>query len=328
MKQIGKPARRAAAVLLALVLAAGSCMAASAEGGAQVYTTVVTENTAPIAENLSFTTYRNIPVRADFAAVDPDGDPVTFSITAEPKKGTAALSADGTGFVYTPKKNKKGTDSFSYIAVDARGNTSPEATVTIRILKQSTDVYYEDMADSGSHYAALRLAEEGVLVGSRLGGAYFFSPDDPVTRGEFLAMCLQACGAELLPDITKTGFYDDSAISAWTKPYVATALMSGVIRGYTSEDGHVVFSADAPITLAEASVMLNNILGITDVSGSASDDCPVWAAQAAVNLSSCRVPAAGTYGAALTRAEAAEMLAGAMDVLDARKSGGLLSWAR
>jgi hypothetical protein len=156
-----------------------------------------------------------------------------------------------------------------------------------------------------------------------------------VTRGEFLAMCLGITGADMLEGITRTGFYDDSTIPMWVKPYVSTGLMAGVISGYRDPDGRLVFSPAEPITFSEAAVILNNVLELSDVvcvMSSGDDATPVWACQAEANLTACSImPALGlaSYSETVTRAEVADMLAASLALLDARDSGvSLLSWAK
>ena len=79
--------------------------------------------------------------------------------------------------------------------------------------------------------------------------------------------------------------------------------------------------------------MLDNLLDITDVPVAVfSSDNGHWAAQAAANLSASGIIRADTAGAVqladtLTMADAAEMLDGALDVMDARSSGNWLPWA-
>ena len=169
-------------------------------------------NYAPIAQDLEFKTYRNVAIEEELAASDPEGDPVSFRLASQPKKGTVELK--DRCFVYTPKKDKKGTDSFTYTAVDSFGHESAEATVTIRIEKQSTKLRYADLEGDPAHYAALRLAEEGVYLGEQVGGVAYFRPDETLSRGEFLSMCLAAARVELLEGVTRTGFSDDAEIPA------------------------------------------------------------------------------------------------------------------
>ncbi len=299
----------AAAVAAALLIAAPSSLAA---GG---------ENSAPLAENMAFETYRGIPISGTLRAVDPNGDAVVFKLVDKPVRGTVEISADG-AFTYTPFVGKKGTDTFTYAAVDEHNAVSAPATVTVTIKKQSTKTVYSDMDGNEAHYAALRLAEKGLLTGEKLGGTYLFRPEETITRGEFLAMCIELAGMETIGDISRTGFYDDTDIPSWEKPYVAAGLIAGIVEGYRTEDGRAVFRAGQPITRAEAMVALDNAIGVTDVSSFSEYEavCPAWACQSAANLDACSiVPSLFTgYENELTRAEAAMLLSGAMDILEAR----------
>lgn len=289
-------------------------------------------NQAPIAENMSLSTYKNVLVTGFFQAVDAEGDPLTFQITDSPARGSVTTSEDGTNrFVYTPYENKLGKDSFTYVAVDSAGNISNPAKVSIRIEKAATTVTYADMGANPAHKAALRLAEEGIFVGEYVNGHYFFSPDTPVSRSRFLSMAMSVAGLDPLTQVSMTGFADDTAIPTWAKGYVSSALKAGVISGTRNEQGEIVFCPDAPITRAEATVILNDLLGVSDVavqtwsalgvSGSTDDH---WALQAAVNLTSAGVLRAEygtleTLNNGLTRADVAEMLDCSLDVLAARK---------
>mgnify|MGYP000232228534 CR=1 FL=1 len=277
------------------------------------------DDMAPVAENMEIRTYRETAVSGTLSAADPDGGELTYEISTPPIKGEIALEPDGS-FVYTPGDGKRGKDYFGYKAMDASGNSSQEATVIIRIEKQKTSTTYSDLTGDPSGYAATVLAEEGIFVGQQLGGSYVFEPDREVTRGEFLAMCMELGGDKLLTAVAATGFADDAAIPVWQKRYVATALMDGVISG-TESDGSTVFNAEDSITVQEAAVMLNNVLGATDVPTAAFDSAvPAWASQATANLTACGVlTMSARYTDTLTRADAAEMLCAAMAVQDSRE---------
>lgn len=276
-------------------------------------------NAAPIAKSLEYTTYKDVAVTGECSAVDPEGDKITFAVSKDPEKGSVKIESDGK-FVYTPQSGKKGKDSFNYVAIDSNGNISANATVTIIITSLTCNVSYADMEGNDAHYAALLLAENDIFTGAKIGDEYYFQPDLPVTRGEFLVMCLNMCGIEKLDDITKTGFSDDQEIASWLKPYVAAGLMNGVVKGY-SNNGVSVFSSDNNITLAEAVVTLDNALAITDVNAESitSAVCPTWALQSAANLQACNIISENSvYNSEITRANAAKLLAGAIDVLNAR----------
>ena len=277
----------------------------------------------PVAENLELQTYRNVPLTAYFSAVDPDGDPVTFQLTDKPARDEVTINSSDPGrFLYSPYENKTGKDTFSYVAIDAAGNVSQPASVRVIIDKPSTKVTYADLTDSVFQRSAIRLAEEDIFVGECMGGTYFFHPDAAVSRADFLSAALTALGVTRLSTVSQTGFADDSTIPAWAKPYAATALKLGAVRGLRNAAGQIIFSSDTSITLAEATVMLNRLLGISDVPASVScvdqNAVPTWAYQSAANLEACGVlshihTGASALNASLTRGEMADLLCAALD---------------
>ena len=292
-------------------------------------------NEAPIARNMDLSTYRNVAITGYFDAVDGEGDTLTFQLTDTPARGSVELAEDGSArFVYTPYENKTGKDSFTYVAIDSAGNTSPEAKVTVQIDKPDTKVDYADLDGSPAHKAALRLAEEGIFVGEYRNGQYFFDPDQTVSRAEFLSLAMAAAGLEPMEDVTVTGFSDDAAIPTWAKGCVSSALSAGVIQGSRDDSGAPVFGAEEAITQGEATVMLNNLLDVADVPLEvfASEGTEAhWASQAAANLAASGVlreeeTNSAALGGTLTRADAAELLDGALDVLAAREDDGWFPW--
>lgn len=292
------------------------------------------ENQAPIARNMDLSTYKDIAITGYFDAVDGEGDLLTFELTSNPARGAVTMAEDGSSqFVYTPYENKTGSDSFTYVAVDPAGNVSSEAKVTVRIEKPDTKVTYADLDGSSAHKAAVRLAEEGIYVGEYMNGQYFFEPDEPVSRAQFLTMAMAVSGLEPMEDVTLTGFADDSAIPTWAKGSVSAALKAGTIQGSRDENGAPIFGADQTITLGEATVMLDRLLNITDVPAEVffSDSDAHWAAQSAANLTASGILNTGSANSAalscsLTRGEVAELLDGALDVMAAREGDSWLPW--
>lgn len=287
------------------------------------------ENAAPTAEDLKLCTYRNVALEGRFSAVDPEGDLLSFRLVKKPARGQVTISEDGSGsFVYTPYENKTGKDSFTYVAVDSVGNVSPEATVKVTISKSRTKAAYADMAGHPAHKAAIRLAEEGVFIGERMDGAYYFQPDLPVTRDQFVAMAMSAAGMEALDGVTVTGFSDDGAIPTWAKGYVSSALMSGVVKGMTGADGAICFNTGAYVTKAEATVVVDRLLQAGDrtaaetFAASADEAVPAWAYQAAVNMDAVAVITDTTaMSEPLNRGEAAQMLCAMLEYQDSQKTG-------
>ena len=318
--------KRAAALCLAVVLTL-SVNAAALFGGKEK---AQPAEGIPTAQALEIRTYRGIPYHAQFLAAGGEGEDLTFTVEKEPKKGTVQI--DGASFTYTPEGDSTGSDSFTYTASDAYGNTSLPATVSVTIEKANSGVCYADMAGNRAHTAAVDLAEHDVFTGARLGGSYFFEPERTLSRGEFIAMALAAMDVSA-EEVQMTGFCDDASIPSWAKGYAVSALNAGVVSGVSTAEG-AAFRAGDLITLNEAAVVLNRLLRVTDVDLSdydAQDAENAWCAQAVANLQSVSIIESGRFSAdemrsGVTRAQAAEMLSAAMTLRnDRNEKGGLLS---
>ena len=74
-------------IILSLCLAGALAMPAMA----LTSTTADVENAAPIAENLTLKTYKGVAIASRFAAVDPEGDLVTFQVVDSPARGQVTL---------------------------------------------------------------------------------------------------------------------------------------------------------------------------------------------------------------------------------------------
>lgn len=281
---------------------------------------------APVAENLTLSTYRDVSVSGQLSAVDPEGSLLTYQITSQPARGKVTLSDPTSGdFLYTPYDRKTGSDSFTYVAVNSDGVTSSAATVKITISRTKTEVTYADLEGSGVGACAQRLAEEGVFVGAQVGDLWYFRPQEEMDRATFLAMAMTALGCDRLENVTSTGFADDGAMETWSRSYAASALQQGYLTGVETSDG-LAFLGNEPITTAQAAVLVNRMLELTDASQETfggGETAPTWATQAVVNLTSCGIPCPEPEEV-LSRAEAAEMICGAMDVLRNRDGKGWL----
>lgn len=289
---------------------------------------------APIPQNQDVETYQDIPYQGTFTAVDNEGNDFIFAVVDQPGKGTVEISEDGLGFLYTPEEGKSGKDSFTVTATDTEGNTSAPATITITIHKQKTTVSYSDMEGNSAHAAAICLAEEGVFVGEQMAGAYFFNPEAPVSRSEFLAMAMEAAGITVSDQVQLTGFQDDDAIATWAKGYATAAVREGLISGVNTGSG-ICFNGENTITLREAATVMDRLLDVADVQLDELDEAEqTWATQALANMASVQVVSAASFDAQtvtapVTRAEAASMLAAAIRLMKNQEdSGGLFGWLK
>lgn len=225
-------------------------------------------NDPPAAEDSRVETYKNLPIEGLLSVSDPEGDAMTFTLTRSPRRGEVILRDDGS-FLYTPKKNKVGTDSFTFTATDGAGQTSPEATITIDILKPADDRQYADTASADCRFEAEWLRNSGLFTGETVNGQFCFSPDETVSRGQFLAMLMQVLELPVDRNATVTGFADDAP--QWLKPYLAAALRSGIISGYPAEGG-VEFRASQAVSADEAALMVSRALDFAVPAAAMDDD--------------------------------------------------------
>ena len=237
---------------------------------------------APIAEDCAVETYKNLPNQGTLKVSDPEGQSMTYSVMRQPKRGSVEVRADGT-FVYTPKKNKVGVDSFTFTATDPAGNVSREATVTISILKPSDATQYTDTVNSACRFEAEWMKNTGLFVGEQIGGSQCFREEKSVSKGDFLAMMVKTLGIPVDETATYTGYTDQ--VPAWLQPYLAAAMRSGLTANLPiSETG--ALGLDEPITSAEAAVMLQNAMDLS-ISASAKPvdkEVPDWASSAVMAM--------------------------------------------
>ena len=212
------------------------------------------EDKAPAAEDMDMETYKNLPAEGTLKVTEPEGQAMTYTVVRQPRRGEVVINTDGT-FTYTPKKNKVGTDSFTFTAADSAGNVSREATVTVQILKPSTNTQYTDTAGQSCRFAAEWLRQNGIFEAENIGGDSCFCPEKTVSQGEFLAMVIKTLNIpaqdnayDALPADTPT----------WLKPYLAAAIRSGLTANLPQD-----FRADDPITAETAAVILQNALDLT-----------------------------------------------------------------
>ncbi len=280
------------------------------------------ENGAPRLEAdavLSASTYKNIAYFGNMTAYDPDGDELNFEVVTYPKKGLITVTDKSSGkFIYTPTKNYIGSDSFGYCVTDKYGNRSDEITMTVKTVRSENGTVFDDLIGKSCHNSAITISDRGVMTGKFSGNDFIFDADARMTRSEFLASAMKAAGIDPLPwgDGIVSVFSDDSEIPAEYKPYVITAVKNGIIDTKTEDAAKLTFKPNEPITLSEAAVMLNNMLGkkMPNELPTFSDAelIPEWAEEAIYSLAAAGIisPENGLISPQgnITRGQCAEML--------------------
>jgi hypothetical protein len=159
--------------------------------------TVSDVSQAPVAVAQTISTPRNRAFTGTLVATDADNDPLTFSIVAQPKKGTVVLNAATGGFTYTPVNSPTGTDTFTFKANDGAADSNI-ATVTVKftaavtntapVATNGTLIVSEDnvgtgtltATDSDGNALTLRILTNGtkgtVAITNAATGAYTYTP--------------------------------------------------------------------------------------------------------------------------------------------------------
>jgi hypothetical protein len=305
------PLKKIALIALPVVMLAALAVMARGLLGKEKPAVAEVEEAAPVAQNQSILVYEGIPYDGNFSAPGAEGK-IVFALQTEPKVGNVTITEGTAAFRYIPKEGKKGADAFTFVAIDSEGRVSQPATVSVEILPRKCNVTYEDMGDSPVQTAAIRLTEEGIFTGTKVGEDYFFEPERAVSRSEFLTMAMKATGREILSDVTVTGFSDDSEIPSWAKGAAASAVQQGLL-----DDTMTVFGANTPMTMGEAAVLLDRMMCLTDAPSTGDD-----AQQAMANLASVGVClGSSTVEKGVCRAEAAQMLSDAMTAMETAPTG-------
>ncbi len=266
------------------------------------------ENQPPTARDVKLETYRDLEKAGTLDAEDPEGEVLTYRIVQTPKRGSLRIEDDGS-FVYTPKPRKVGSDRFTYTVTDPSGAESEEATVFIEILKPMDRAAYADMQGDSAEFEALWLRSTGLLEGGEVSGHLCFRPEQTVSRGEFLTMAMDL--AHIAPDTdAEPTFCDSDAVPAWMRGYLCSALRRGIVRGIRRPEG-LCFCPHAPVTRAEAAVMVRNLLDLEAPDSSsvfAGDAAPAWAGPSVAALAKAGIPLGGSPDAPMTRRDTACML--------------------
>jgi len=99
---------------------------------ATVHVNVAHINDAPVATAQSRSTLEDTPIILTLAGSDSDGDPLSYSIVAQPGHGTLTPGAQSNNFTYSPAANFSGDDVFTFKVSDG-SLESPPASVQLAV---------------------------------------------------------------------------------------------------------------------------------------------------------------------------------------------------
>jgi VCBS repeat-containing protein len=110
------------------------------------------KNKPPVvsAASQAVTTKEDTAATVTVAATDPNNDPLTYSVTTNPTKGTVTGGTGG-AFTYTPSANFNGADSFVVTASDGKGGTVTQTVnVTVSAVNDAPTVDKATVAVAGT----------------------------------------------------------------------------------------------------------------------------------------------------------------------------------
>jgi len=246
-------------------------------------------NRPPVAEDQSVVGNEDTPLDVLLTASDPDEDPLTYEIVAQPAHGT--LSGTAPELTYTPSANYNGPDSFSYKVSDGTFESNV-ATVSITIDPVNDAPVISpitlEVAEDGSVEIDLRTLVEDVETGDddlvftvddATGGTAVLLADGHTARFEAGIGCGGMASGSFAFSVTDTG--DNGAgpitvgpvtIDVDILPAVAegnvTIDADGIVRvGGTAGDDDILVTHTADALNLEVTVngTVHNSIALADV---------------------------------------------------------------
>jgi Bacterial Ig domain len=122
---------------------------------ATVSITVTHGNDAPTADDQSVAVDEDGSAVITLTGTDPDGSPVTFTVTTQPAYGT--LGGTAPNLVYTPAENFYGSDSFAFQTSDGAASSVGHVYITVNGVNDPPAVNSQSLATDEDSYILVTL---------------------------------------------------------------------------------------------------------------------------------------------------------------------------
>jgi len=227
-------------------------------------------------------------------------------IPGGPGGGGGGVPVASIGGSPTPSATPTVTPTATPTSTPSAGKTPAASPTPAPVVTDTNSLDF--FTDIKGHWAAEFFAD---LLRREIVNGYpdrTLRPNAPITRAEATVMVVKAAGFEVSDSIPLT-CTDKDSVPAWAKPYVATAMHKGVVKGY--EDGS--FRPSNRLTRQETVVLVLRAFGIEEAQDKTlafadSDKIPAWSRgyiKKAVELGIIKGYSDNTFGPQreITRAE-------------------------
>ncbi|MGI6301954.1 MAG: Ig-like domain-containing protein [Verrucomicrobiota bacterium] len=211
----------------------------------EVEVVAFTSNTAPVTAADAYSTAEDTILAVAAPGLlgndsDPDGDPLTASLSQAPINGTLDLNPDGS-FTYTPMPDFFGADAFSYTATDGTA-VSSETSVSIEVTAVNDPPNALDDSYSLDEGATLTLPAPGILA------------NDTDPDGDALSTTLQSAPTNGSLSLNPDGSFTYTPADGFSGTDAFTyAVNDGALDSATATVTLVVNHVNhAPVTAADA----------------------------------------------------------------------------
>ncbi|MBP2000088.1 C4-type Zn-finger protein [Paenibacillus shirakamiensis] len=219
------------------------------------------DNQPPVAQNLTVGTVQNTPVNGQIIAIDPDGNPLTYTLATPPTLGTVIVNNDGS-FTYTPNPGVVGTDTFSVLVSDGLGGTAT-SIVTVNIIDQppvTQDVKISTPANIAVNGAVIATDPDGnpltfTLNSSPANGTVTVNPDGTFTYtpnpgyigpDSFTVLVSDGKGGTALSTVSVNVFNLPPVATGTTVNTLESVPVNGAVTAVDPEGGPVTFTLLSP----------------------------------------------------------------------------------
>lgn len=209
-------------------------------------------NASPVVADGVLETVSGISCNGKLAIREPNGDDFTINVITYPTDGYVKVSDNGE-IVYTPEEGFYGRDELVFSVTDCFGKVSETATLKINVNENQSGICFSDMADNPNHLFAHKMCQENVMVYRYENGEYYFDPDKPVSKMDFLVMAMCVSGLDSnITAVADSVADDDNGLSSGLKGYLSEAYKTGLIK---LDNGK--FMPRENITIADAAYMVS-----------------------------------------------------------------------